>query len=222
MPSDVTHADATGSAKRPGRPRRDQPRLTRRAILAAALALVDEHGLDALSMRKLASELGVDPMSIYHHLPNKAAIVSGLVGEVFSRMPLELPEGTWEERVRAWASGYRGLAHAHPNLVLQIVTDSAAVSEAAIAISEPLYAALDAAGLAPEEVIAAADTIVDFVNGNALGAVGPAPTDADELADRLAASDPDAAPTMRRVHAEGRATSGFDAGIEIILRGLRP
>ncbi|WP_232662913.1 TetR/AcrR family transcriptional regulator [Pseudonocardia sp. TRM90224] len=220
MPTDVTKP-----AKRPGRPRRDQPGLTRQAILTAALALVDEHGLDTLSMRRLASELGVDPMSIYHHLPNKAAIVSGLVGEVFSRMPLELPAGTWQERVRAWAEAYRGLARAHPNLVLQIVTDSAAVSEAAIAISEPLYAALDAAGLAAAEVIAAADTIVDFVNGNALGAA--APGGPDQLAERLAArdtddpDDADTAPTMRRVHAAGRVTAGFDAGIEIILRGLR-
>lgn len=218
MPTDVTKP-----GRRPGRPRANQSGLTQRSILTAALALVDEHGLDALSMRRLAAELGVDPMSIYHHLPNKAAIVSGLVSEVFSRMPTDMPGGSWEERVRAWAVAYRGLALAHPNLVLQIVTDAAAVSEAAIAISEPLYAALDAGGLAPQDVVAAADTIVDFVNGHTLGVAGPARAGPDELVERLAALVPDTTPTMRRVHAAGGTASGsgFDAGLAIILRGLR-
>lgn len=157
-------------------------------------------------------------MSIYYHLPNKAAIVSGLVTEVFSRMPREFSGAGWQERVRSWAVAYRGLVRAHPNLVLQIVTDSAAASEAAVTISEPLYSALDAASLAPRDVVAAAGTIVDFVNGYSLAAPGPAPDGHDELADRLAGLD--TAPTMRRVHAAAGEISGFDAGIEIIVRGI--
>jgi AcrR family transcriptional regulator len=199
--------------------------LTREAILAAALELVDEAGIEALSMRRLATRLGVDPMSIYHHLPNKAAIVSGLVGLVFSTMAPVPADGAWPERVRTWARAYLDLALAHPHLVLQIVTDSAAASDAAILISEPLYAAFDAAGLPPAEVSAAAGVLVDFVNGYALAAGAAAAVDGDPMGDRLAALPPERAPTMRRISAAIAADPApgadfFDTGIDIIVRGV--
>src|SRR5262245_9635166 len=62
-------------ARRPGRPRAGQAPLTRERILAAAMRLADEQGIASLSMRRLAADLGVDPMAIYHHLPGKAAVV---------------------------------------------------------------------------------------------------------------------------------------------------
>ena len=65
--------------QRPGRPRSGERSLTRGEILGAALRIVDNHGVGALTMRRLAGELGVNPMSIYHHLPGKAAVLSGLV-----------------------------------------------------------------------------------------------------------------------------------------------
>lgn len=213
------------NARRPGRPRGGEPALTRQAILAAALAVVDAHGIEALSMRRLAAELAVDPMSIYHHLPNKAAIVSGLVTAVFSEMAPVDAGSPWADRVRAWASAYRDLVRAHPNLVLQIVTDSAAASAAAILISEPLYAALDAAGLTPGAVVGAAGVVVDFVNGHSLAAAGGENTrlpDRDEMAERLAAVGPDRVPTMRRIHAAAPPLpSGFATGLEIIINGIR-
>ena len=79
-------------ARRVGRPRAGEEALTRGRILVAALSLVDEEGIEALSMRRLAKELGVDPMAIYHHLPNKRALLSALVGQVFSGMRVPEPE----------------------------------------------------------------------------------------------------------------------------------
>jgi AcrR family transcriptional regulator len=216
--------------RRPGRPAGGEARLTRQRILATALTLVDENGLQALTMRRLATELDVDPMSIYHHLPNKAAIVSGLVDTVFAEMRLaDVGDERWEDQVRAWAQAYRDLAGAHPNLVLQIVTDAAAVSEAAILISEPLYVALDSAGLPPTTVVHASGMLVDFIHGFALGAVGfgSGTPGRDEMAERLATQAPDRLPAMRRGHAAATAErpasfdSGFDAGIEIMICGLR-
>ena len=66
-------------ARRAGRPRTGEEPLTRERILSTALSMVDEEGIEALSMRRLARELGVDPMAIYHHLPNKRALLSGLI-----------------------------------------------------------------------------------------------------------------------------------------------
>jgi AcrR family transcriptional regulator len=56
------------------------------------LKLVDEVGIDALTMRRLGTELGVNPMSIYHHLPGKDAVISGLVELVFSGMRVCYPD----------------------------------------------------------------------------------------------------------------------------------
>jgi TetR/AcrR family transcriptional regulator, tetracycline repressor protein len=249
VPGEVSGAGKR--TKRPGRPRRGESRLDRRSILASALVLVDRHGLEALSMRRLAAELDVDPMSLYHHVPNKAAIVSGLVEAVFSEMAFsemafsempfsempfsEMPQppatgGRWEERVRSWARAYRDLAQAHPNLVLQIVTDSAAASEAAVLISEPLYAALDAAGLPPRAVVDAAGAVVDFVNGYTLAWTGRAADSAhgpNPMTERLDALDPERVRTMRRTHAAvsaetspSTAPTGFEAGVEILIRGI--
>lgn len=218
-------------AKPVGRPRAGAARLTRDRILRTALELVDAHGLAALNMRRLARELGVDPMSIYHHLPNKAAIVSGLVHEVFAEMRLPEPVGTWEDQVRAWVRAYRDLTRAHPNLVLQIVTDAAAVTEAAILISEPLYAALESAGLAPATVAHASGMLVDYVNGFALGGSGTGTGSAPgrrQVTGKLAALDPARLPAMHRVHtaeaavaATERHPSDFEAAIDIMINGMR-
>src|SRR5215211_2966649 len=105
-----------GVGRSPGRPRSGAEALTREGILRAAIRLVDEHGMAALSMRRLARELGVDPMAIYHHLPGKAAVVSGMVEVVLREMPAVAENGLWREPVRAFAEAYRGLALAHPNL----------------------------------------------------------------------------------------------------------
>jgi TetR/AcrR family tetracycline transcriptional repressor len=210
-------------SKRVGRPRADEPGLSRERILAAALALVDEHGLAALTMRRLAERLGADPMSLYHHLPNKAAIVSGLVRAVFAEMRLPEPgAGEWPEQVRAWAGAYRDLAVAHPNLVLQIVTDAAAASEAAVLIGEPLHAALEAAGLPPAAVSHAAGLVVDFVHGYVLAEAG-GETDDDSLIDLLDRYPPDRFPVQRRAHAAARAQPGaaFAAGLDIVIAGVR-
>jgi len=200
--------------------------LTRDIILTSALALVDEEGFEALTMRRLATRLHVDPMSIYHHVPSKAALVSGLVQRISGEMAEPVAHGTWRQRVRAWARAYRDLTLGHPNLVLQIVADAAAASEAAILISEPLYAALSDAGLRPRAVVEAAGTLVDFVHGYALGlagAQGPR-TGADPLGERLAGVDPDQVPALRRVLAalpdEPATRDAFEAGLDLIIRGL--
>jgi AcrR family transcriptional regulator len=64
--------------------------LTRERVLLAAQSLADQDGLDALTMRRLADDLSVEAMSIYHHLPNKDAILDGLVELAFSEIEEEV------------------------------------------------------------------------------------------------------------------------------------
>ena len=55
-------------------------------VVETALALVDRDGLDRLSMRRLGAELGVDPMAVYHYIPNKAALLDGLTEAVMNEL----------------------------------------------------------------------------------------------------------------------------------------
>lgn len=96
--------------------RRGSP-LSPEEIHAEALRLIDERGVEALSMRKLAAALDVNPMSLYHHVPNKEALLDGVRGLVLSEIELPADDGSpWQEQIRALATGMRALAHRHPSL----------------------------------------------------------------------------------------------------------
>jgi AcrR family transcriptional regulator len=99
-----------------GTRKRDVP-LTEAGIYDAALRLIDAEGVEALSMRKLAAELGANPMSLYHHVPNKAALLHGVAGVVGAQFHTVAEEDlSWQERIRQLTSDFRALAHRHPNL----------------------------------------------------------------------------------------------------------
>jgi AcrR family transcriptional regulator len=61
-------------------------RLSRDRVVAAAIALADANGIQALTMRKLGVELGVDAMSLYHHVANKSDLLDGMIDGVFTRL----------------------------------------------------------------------------------------------------------------------------------------
>ncbi|MFF7755900.1 TetR/AcrR family transcriptional regulator [Streptomyces sp. NPDC007971] len=92
--------------------------LTEAGIHAAALRLIDADGVEALTMRKLATELDANPMSLYHHVPNKEAVLRGvarMVGAQFRTVTLQ--DAPWQERIRLLATDFRTLAHRHPKLM---------------------------------------------------------------------------------------------------------
>ena len=101
----------------PGRPNSARAGLSRERILEAAVALVDAEGLEALSMRRLGKELGVEAMSLYNHIPNKAALLDGLVDVVISNVPIEPLQDDWMAQIRMMARSYRNVAKSHPNIV---------------------------------------------------------------------------------------------------------
>jgi AcrR family transcriptional regulator len=94
-------------------PNSARPRLTREAVLGRALERADAAGLDALSMRSLAAELGVVPMALYKHVANKDELVDGMVDLVWAEVAP--PTGsTWREAMRARAVSLRDALRRHP------------------------------------------------------------------------------------------------------------
>ncbi|MEZ5125872.1 MAG: TetR/AcrR family transcriptional regulator [Thermoleophilia bacterium] len=109
--------DGVGSILEPRSP------LTRERIVALALRIIDEQGLEALNMRRLAAEAGVKPMSLYHHFRNKQSILDA-VGEAIASAALgaSAPDPRWAARVRQLFMGLHALTEAHPRALPLIST----------------------------------------------------------------------------------------------------
>ena len=99
------------------RRRRERP-LTREELLGAALGIVDSEGLAALTMHHLADAVGVEAMSLYHHVPSKAVLLDWTVDRIRSEMRLPEPApDDWADALEAVFVEYRRVLTAHPNLL---------------------------------------------------------------------------------------------------------
>ena len=89
-------------------------RLSRDGIVAAAIELADRDGLDALSMRRLAQHLGVDPMSIYYHVSDKETLLGEMADAVAAAIPYVPADGEWTGRLRTLIMEARRAMLRHP------------------------------------------------------------------------------------------------------------
>jgi len=87
--------------------------LSRDRVLRGALAVADSGGLGSLTIRSLAHELGVKPMSVYHYVANKDEIVDGIVDLVFSEIDLPTTGGDWRTEIRRRATSARAVLRRH-------------------------------------------------------------------------------------------------------------
>src|SRR6187397_598664 len=91
--------------------------LNRERIIDAALHVMDTEGLDAVSMRRVAREVGVEAMSLYHHVRDKDDLLQGICDRVMRSYEFPEEPGEWAERVKAGARAWRRLLQAHPDLM---------------------------------------------------------------------------------------------------------
>lgn len=209
---------ATAGGRRPG--------LSRERIAAAAVEFVDRHGLEAFGVRRLAAELGVDPMSIYNHVPGKAALLDAVSEAVLAEAAtggaesLAATAEDWQELARSIAHGYRGMAMRHPRVFPLLATRSQR-SPAALAVLERLTLAMRRAGLDQQVVADAPLILFGFLNGYLLAVLSPGNPD---IAEAVAALDPAAYPAMASVAplALDHGSAGqFDRMLEAVLAGIR-
>src|SRR5260370_9701747 len=96
--------------------------LTRERVLHAGLRLIDQQGLEAFTMRKLAQELSVDPMSLYRHFENKDALLDGVAEVLWGEVELPRSATGWEALLRSRATSPRPLPHDHPHACAPLPT----------------------------------------------------------------------------------------------------
>ena len=113
--------------------------LSRDLVLETAIAMVDHEGLGALSMRRLGQELGVEAMSLYHHVANKEALLDGMVDAVVEELNVEVGAGGGADAERDWAAALRARIITARTVMLRH-TWLPAVLESRTSLSAPLIA----------------------------------------------------------------------------------
>lgn len=152
-----------------------RPAVTSRTeVLEAALRIVDEHGLERLTMRRLGAELGVDPMTVYHHVPDKAALFDGLIEQVLAEIRIPNPAGDWKHDLRAIVVEARITLLAHPHTVILLGTRPP-ISEPAFALVEAITAILLAGGFTEEQAADGFDCAGRMLIGHTLAETGRPP-----------------------------------------------
>jgi len=218
-----SHNDQAGSGRRgPESP------LSRERIVKAALKLVDEEGLAALSMRRLAATLGVDPMAIYYYLPNKAALEGALVEAVVADVgELAFPvQPSVYEFIVAAGRGYRAALLRHPR-ALPLVVNRNLSTPASLKVADNMLGLFVEAGMTSAEGIATLNVFATYVEGAALkeSLAPPQPQVEDhdglrQMQDALPAAE---FPNLARAIAGGKMMGPgeeFEFGLQALAQGL--
>ena len=97
--------------------------LSRDLIVRTAVELIERDGVNAVSMRRLAAELGTGAMSLYNHVPNKSALLDAVAEYIMTGMRFTAdPEVDWQEAARSLARAFREVAHRYPRSVMVVVS----------------------------------------------------------------------------------------------------
>ncbi|MEP7122291.1 MAG: TetR/AcrR family transcriptional regulator C-terminal domain-containing protein [Byssovorax sp.] len=205
-------------------PRPARGSLSRDLILQTALRIADESGLEALSMRRLGQELGVEAMSLYNHVPNKAALLDGMVEVILDEMPAPGYGGSLTERLAETAWAFRHALQVHEG-ALPLFISRPAVTKGALRHVEAALGLLREAGFQPDEAISALNVLVTFVVGHTLSRQSRTPADEHEhsrpLYEELAGDEfpnLNEAVTQLATHNED---DEFAFGLDALLIGLR-
>lgn len=210
------------------RPAGRQQRLSREAILDRALAVADAEGIDAVSLRRLARELGVTPMALYWHFDGKDALRHALGDRLLGGLDLTVDERLpWPEQLRAFVVSLTTVLRAHPSAAVLIGTLPDAASENALRAIEVALDILRRAGFSPEEAAHVTRQIVRTTTSMVIAELDAAPAPGKPAADTeafLRSLPPARFP--RVIEAAGPLSayedpeSFYDLVIELILAGI--
>ena len=207
-------------------------KITREVVLAAALALIDADGADALSMRRLARALDRDPMILYRHAPSKAALLDGVTETVLAPLTVDPADPDWAAQLRTVARRYRALALAHPNVVPLLVTRPLATPLAlrppgTLRPLENILALLTRAGFSGADALHIYRALFGFLHGhilNELQELVEKPEETDDLLRlglyRLPIGEFPLLRGLAPVLAAYDGAAELERGLDILLTGL--
>lgn len=176
------------------------PPLSRERIVDEAIALLDDEGPAALSMRRLALRLGVSTMSTYHHVADKDTLVEAIADRVMSELERPAPNSSWPDAVRTLAWSFRSLTVAHPNVFRVLL--SGPRPAALLRTADDVRALLEQRGFDEDDSLLVFRTFIRYLMGSTLAELG---------------GFGGGAGTRGRAAAERQ----FDYGLEAIIAGVQ-
>jgi AcrR family transcriptional regulator len=194
--------------------------------VAAACSLVDAEGLNALTMRRLGTELGADPTAVYRHFASKRDLLTAMADYLFSGFHAEVePTGDWRGNLRAIVERGFALYHDHPAMAVELAhqpDDTTALT----ALADAIIRELRAAGLGDRDAARTYHTLVDVVVGVGLfHALAPDVADPEERAGMQRAYAalpparyPDAVAVSTHLYPPGDDV--FVSTVELLLDGI--
>jgi AcrR family transcriptional regulator len=201
--------------------------LSKERVLDAAVAFADEHGIEALSMRRLAKELGVEAMSLYNHVANKDDLLAGIIDLVTAEIELPEVDGDWKAAMRAGAISAKDTFLRHKWLSA-LMHSKQSGGPATLRRGEWMLATLRDAGFSADLTYHAFHIINAYLLGvtNQHLSVPPAGEDLATLARGFLAELPqDKYPYTvehieQHIDPDHQHPGGFELGLEFILDGL--
>jgi AcrR family transcriptional regulator len=203
--------------------------LSKQRVLRAAVALADQGGVRSLSMRKLAQQLGVEAMSLYHHVANKDDILDGIVDVVFSEIDLPSSEAEWKAAMRQRAISAREALLRHP-WATGLMESRSTPGPATLRHHDAVLGILRTAGFSIELAAHAFSVLDSYIYGFALQEANLPFKDSEELAavaDTILGNLPaDEYPHLTELTVEHVLQPGYDYGneylfgLDLILDGL--
>lgn len=195
--------------------------LTRADVIRAALDIADAEGLEAVSIRRVASDLGVRPMSLYTHIASKDDLVALMLHEMSGQLlvPEPLPDD-WRDALRAIARQAYAAYVQHP-WALQAFGKGTRVGPNMLRRAEQSAAAVASLDLSPADAWIALSIVHEWTIGHALHVVTL--REDHELEGQLSGADPAEFPRMSKVFGVGREQSRdtiFDVALEAVLDGI--
>jgi TetR/AcrR family transcriptional regulator, tetracycline repressor protein len=124
-----------------------RPRLSKAAVVERGLALADAEGLEAVTIRRLATELGVTPMALYWHFRSKDDLLTGLADSVWTEIDVDIdPDADWSGQLRGLVESLVRVLRAHPSATQLLISGEKRSSEAALIATETTLDVLSRAG----------------------------------------------------------------------------
>ncbi|GGS70644.1 TetR/AcrR family transcriptional regulator [Nonomuraea spiralis] len=199
--------------------------LSRPRIVAAAIDLIEREGADAVSMRRIAAELGVGVMSLYNHVPNKDDLLNGVAESVLSGIGFtDDPDAHWTDRVRAQARAFRQIAHHHPRSTMVVVSRQLR-SNAGLLPVERALATLRGAGFDGPDAVRMLRMFIAFIVGSLLREVGVTPTFAPVHTRTVEPAEVDPAlfpevSALASLLGECDHEAEFEFGVELLIQAM--
>ena len=192
--------------------------LSRDRVVQAGLRLVDRDGVEALTMRRLGRELGVEAMSLYGYVDNKQDLLEGVLARAYAELPYPDPPGPWPRRLRTIAGQFRSVLLRHPNIV-GLVAARPVTCQAGVHMVESALAALRDAGLDLVQANQALNVVVGFTVGHVADQVGDGTlVGTSGPVDGL---DPERFPNVtERAELDTDHDVEFELGLDVIVAGI--